>query len=112
MTSIKQQIVRHIEALEGDQVKSLVLNWLTQSQEVNLIEFERLLESQLSDERAIVYGELDETLSFQPMSEEAMAEKSLEVLEEYQHNLSSVPHDQVRDWLDSLGTDHPLPCPK
>jgi hypothetical protein len=114
MTSIKQQIVSHIQTLESDQVKSLVLNWLAQSEEGNLADFERLLETEygMTHENAIVYGEIDEDLTFQLMTEGEMVKKSLEVLEEYQRTVKSISHHQVRDWLDSLGTDQPLSCPK
>jgi hypothetical protein len=112
MTSSKQQIVRHIQALESDQVKSLVLNWLTQVEENDLIEFEQLLDSQVADRGAIAGDELDETFGSQPLTEEAMVEESIRVLEDYQRNPQGIPHNQVREWLDSLGTDHPSPCPK
>ena len=114
MTSTKQQIVSHIQTLESDQVKSLVLNWLVQSEEGNLEDLERILETQygMIHENAIVYGKLNEEPTFQPMTEGEMVAKSLEVLEEYQRNPKSISHHQVRDWLDSLGTDQPLPCPK
>jgi len=116
MTSINQQIASHIQTLASDQVKSLVLNWLAQSEQGNLEDFERLLEDQsgMTYEKAIAYGELNEDLTFQPMGEEEMVKKSLEVLENYQHTATTtgVSHHQVKDWLDSLGTDQPLSCPK
>jgi hypothetical protein len=49
-----------------------------------------------------------EMLRLKPMPEREMVEKSLEVLEEYQLTTKSISHHQVKDWLDSLGTDQPL----
>jgi hypothetical protein len=49
------------------------------------------------------YGELDENLNFSPLSEDEMAQQSLAVLANYQHD--AVPHDQVEAWANSLGTD-------
>jgi hypothetical protein len=111
MPHTKQQIVSHIQALESEQVKSLVLNWLVQTSG-NVVDFEQLLAEYENTNDGLVYGELNEDLAFQPMTEVEMVESSLEVLEEYKRSGQSLPNDQVRDWLDSHGTDHPLPCPK
>ncbi len=41
-----------------------------------------------------------------------MVEGSLQVLEEYKRTGNGISHEQVREWLDSLGTDQPRSCPK
>jgi hypothetical protein len=109
-------MTRYVQALEGEQVKALVLDWLTGTGG-NLNDFEQLLEANYAPvdaeaaEQDSVYGELDGQGLFQPLTEAEMATKSLRVLEEYQRTGQGVPHGQVRDWLDGVGTDSPVPCP-
>jgi len=56
------------------------------------------------------YGELDENLQFSQLSEDEMAQQSLAVLANYQHD--AIPHNQVEAWPNSLGTDDEQPCPQ
>jgi hypothetical protein len=71
----QQAIAHHIEALDSDRVKALVLDWLSKTSG-SLSDFERLLESepQNADVAALEYGQLDETLTFQPMTDAEMVE--------------------------------------
>jgi hypothetical protein len=113
----RQQLANQVQALNGDQVKALVLGWLLDT-EGRVDDFGELLEEaleteqSLSEESHIVYGDLDEGLTFQPLEEAEMIAKSLQVLEEYKKNRQGIPNDRAQDWLDSLGTENPLPCPK
>jgi hypothetical protein len=102
----QQAIAHHIEALDSERVKALVLDWLSRTSG-SLSEFERLLESepQNADEAALEYGQLDETLTFQPMTDAEMVESSLHVLEEYKRTGHGVSHERFREWLDDLGND-------
>ncbi len=102
----KSQLLDYIQAMEGHDVKALVLAWLTGTDG----RVEDL--AQMLDEDTTVYGELDAQGSFQPLTEAAMAAQSLRVLEEYKQNRDGVSHDRVSEWLDSVGSDNPLPCPK
>jgi hypothetical protein len=104
----QQTIAHHIEALDGERVKALVLDWLSKTSG-SLSDFERLLESepQNADVAALEYGQLDETLTFQPMTDVEMVESSLHVLEEYKRTGNGVSHEQFSKWLDGLGTDQP-----
>lgn len=106
-------IANHVETLESERVKALVLNWLSRTSG-SLSDFERLLESEFGSHDAAVleYGQIDETLAFQPMSDSDMVEGSLQVLEEYKQTGNGISHERVREWLDSLGTDQPRSCPK
>jgi hypothetical protein len=98
MNDHSHQIANQIQALDSHQVKALVLSWLTDTGG-SLQDFESLLQAEYP-------------LSDQPQTEAEMIEKSLQALEEYQRTGTGISHDRVREWLDSLGTDQPLPCPK
>ena len=106
-------ISNHVETLESEQVKALVLNWLSRT-DGSLSDFERLLESEFRsfDTAVLECGQIDETLAFQPMSDSHKIESSLQVLEEYKRTGNGIAHERVREWLDSLGTDQPRSCPK
>ena len=109
----RHQIANHVQGLDSEQVKALVLDWLAQT-DGSLSDFEYLLTAEYAatDEDEAVYGNRDEQGTFQPLTEAEMAAKSLQVLEEYKRTRKGVPHERVREWLDSIGTDNPLPCPK
>ncbi|MBD2682406.1 MULTISPECIES: hypothetical protein [Nostoc] len=111
--NIKQQILEHLEALPGEQVKSLLKTWLTVS-EGNLEDFEQLLshEPTQSTEEIFEYGEIDTALHFQPQTQAQMVEQSRKALEAYRSKGSGVAHEHVREWADSLGTDEERPCPR
>lgn len=107
----RQQIADHVRDLEGEQVKALVLHWLTGT-DVSLTEFERLLEAEYTSDEETVYDEFDAALNFQPLTEEEMIHQSLEALEEYRRTGNGIAHARVQEWVDSLGTDHKLSCPQ
>jgi len=105
-------IANHVETLESEQVKALVLNWLSRTNG-SLSDFERLLESEFrSPDSAMEHGQIDETLAFQSLTDPEMVEGSLQVLEEYKRTGNGISHERIREWLDSLGTDQPRSCPK
>lgn len=110
----RQQIASHVQELGGEQVKALVLDWLSVT-DASLLDFERLLETEYmhpSDTEESVYGELDQNLNFHPLTEEQMIQASLDALEEYRKIGGGVSHDRVREWADSLGTDSEISCPR
>jgi hypothetical protein len=114
MSNIKQQILEHLKPLPGEQVKTLLLSWLTAS-EGDLEDFERLLTNQsvqTTEELSFEFGEVDAALDFQPLTEAEMLAQSLSALETYRQKGSGVAHNRVREWVDSLGTDREHPCPK
>lgn len=89
----RQQIANHVQKLGGEQVKALVLDWLSAT-DASLIDFERLLETeymQPSDPEELVYGELDQNLDFRPLTEEEMIHASLEALEDYRNQGGGIP---------------------
>lgn len=108
-----QAIAHQVEALDSERVKALVLNWLSLTSG-SLSDFECLLDSEADnvDASVLEYGQLDETLRFQPMTDAEMIESSLQVLDEYQRTGNGVSHERVCEWLDSLGSDRPHSCPK
>ena len=109
----QQAIAHHIEALDSNRVKALVLDWLSGTSG-SLSDFERLLDSEPrnKDVAALEYGQIDETLAFQSMTDAEMVESSLQVLDEYKRTGNGVLHERVCEWLDSLGTDQPRSCPE
>jgi hypothetical protein len=116
MLTNRNQMAKHVQALNGDQVKDLVIGWLLET-EGQINDFTELLEANIEENRLQmeddgVYGDLDEDLDFQPLTEEEMVAKSLDVLAEYKRTGIGIPHERVQEWLDSLGTENPLPCPR
>jgi hypothetical protein len=111
--NIKQQILEHLEALPGEQVKSLLKTWLTVT-DGDLEDFEQLLshESTQSVEEINDYGEIDTTLNFHPLTIAQMLEQSRKALEAYRRIGTGVAHERVREWADSLGSDEERPCPR
>jgi hypothetical protein len=111
--NIRQQILEHIQGLPPQQVKNLLLTWLTSSSG-NLDDFEQLLTNQRTQatEESLEYGHIDETLNFQPLTEPEMIQQSKLALEDYLRKGSGVKHNLIRQWADSLGTDEEQECPK
>jgi hypothetical protein len=111
--NIKEQILEHLEALPGEQVKSLLKTWLTVT-DGDLEDFEQLLshESTQSIEEILCYGEIDTTLNFQSLTQTEMVEQSRKALEAYRRRGTGVAHERVREWADFLGTDEERPCPR
>jgi hypothetical protein len=113
----RQLLADQVQALDSDQVKALVLGWLLET-EGKVDDFGELLEETLEAERPlseegnVVYGDLDENLTFQPLEEAEMIAQSLQVLEDYKRTRQGISNERVQEWLDSLGTENPLPCPK
>lgn len=111
----RRTITNQVQTLTSDRVKALVLDWLSETSG-SLDDFEHLLEDEFRSPNAaalnaaaLEYGQIDEALTFQPMTELEMVESSLQVLEDYKKTGNGVSHEQVRKWLDSLGTDHLRP---
>ncbi len=110
-SNIRQQIFEHLEALPGEQVKTLLLTWLTAS-EGNLEDFEQLLLTMQGTEESLEFGEIDANLNFQPLTEAQMIKQSKLALEAYRREGSGVEHHRVREWANSLGTDEEGSCPR
>ena len=104
VSNIRQQILEHIETLPPEQVKTLLLTWLTSSSG-GLEDFEQLVTNQATQttEESFEYGEINAALNFQPLTEAQMVQQSQSALEVYRSTGSGVAHDRVREWADSLG---------
>ncbi|MCC5627931.1 hypothetical protein [Nostoc sphaeroides] len=90
-SNIRQQILEHIETLPGEQVKTLLLTWLTDTS-ASLEDFERLLTNQATQttEESFESGEIDAALNFQPLTEAEMLHNSKTALEAYRRKGSGV----------------------
>ncbi|MCC5617949.1 hypothetical protein LC605_23255 [Nostoc sp. CHAB 5836] len=112
-SNIRQQILEHLKTLPGEQVKTILLTWLTGTS-TSLEDFERLLTHQATQttKESFEYGEIDTALNFQPLTEAQMLQQSQSALEAYRSTGLGIAHDRVREWADSLGSDQELPCPK
>jgi hypothetical protein len=112
MLDVRQQMTNHIDSLSGEQVKSLVLSWLSETGGT-LSDFESLLDLKSDDQSiAIEFGQLNDLGEFQPLTENEQIQKSLETFAEYRLNRNGISHDRVSHWLESIGTDRELPCPQ
>ena len=103
-SNIRQQILDHLQPLPGEQVKTLLLTWLTGTSG-ELEDFERLLTNKPTQttEESLEYGEIDAELNFQPLTEADMIQQSKSALETYRRTGSVVEHERVREWVNSLG---------
>ena len=110
MTDIRQRIEQHISELPAPEVKALVLEWIRTSDK-SFTDFERQFLDASRDNDA-EYGELDESLSFMPLTEAEQIQKSREALADYQRTGQGIPQSQMQQWADSLGTPTEQPCPK
>ena len=102
-----EQIVKQIEALPGEQVKEIVLAWLTTSDD-------RFDDGRFEDFAAKLAedADIDTTLGFPDLTAEEMRQEDMQRWENYLRTGHSIPQEQVAEWLASIGTDHELPCPK
>ncbi|HAX87617.1 MAG TPA: hypothetical protein DCY91_15475 [Cyanobacteria bacterium UBA11370] len=111
MTHSLKQLHSQIEAMPSDWVKAIVLSWLSNSNG-NLSDFERLIAETADFSGDYQWGKIDTEYQFQPLSESQMITESLTALQDYQTNKMGIPHEQVKQWADSLGSDRELPCPE
>ena len=102
----RTQLLDQIASMEDQAVKALVVEWLSGT-DGSLDDFGRLID----DTDDLTYGEIDDQGEFQPLTEAQMAAQSLQTLEAYKRNRDGVSHDQVSHWLNSIGTENPLPRP-
>ncbi|MEA5574459.1 hypothetical protein [Calothrix sp. UHCC 0171] len=112
-SNIRQKISEYVEVLPPEQVKTLLLAWLTSSSG-NLEDFEQLLTNQPTQtiEESLEFGEIEANLDFQPLTETEMVQQSKLALEAYRRKGSGVAHNVVREWAETLGTDEEQPCPR
>lgn len=99
----KEKIARCLNALSGEQLKAVLQAWLDQTDEVPL-SLEQALAQQFDEE--------DDGSPFPDMTEDEIVKDNERRWEEYQKTGRAIAHDNVVEWLDSIGTGHELPCPK
>jgi hypothetical protein len=100
----QQQILEYIEALPGDSVKAIVSQWI-QLSGATLTDLKGLAEA------ALLTNNVDTSVGFPDLTEDEI----LQECESRQHHSKTqrgISHEKVAQWLMSLSTDRPLPCPK
>ncbi len=101
----QQQILEYIEALPGDSVKAIVSEWV-QLSNATLSDLKHLAEAALRS------NGVDTTVGFPDLTEDEILQECETRLQTYSQTQASVSHERVTEWLNSLGSEHPLPCPK
>lgn len=120
MTDIRQQITIQLEAYHTlEALKAAVQDWVSAS-DGSLDAFEKALAAHRDDDADFPgvgdaenweWGEIDQSLQFTSLIEQEMIQKSLEALEGYRRTGQGIPHDQMKAWVATLGTDRKFPCP-
>jgi hypothetical protein len=95
---LQLQLAEHLQALSGEQVKALILQWLLTSDAT----VAGLNQQLIAMESAMEFGEIDVDGAFHPLSEVAMIEQSLTALKHYQQTGIAIPHDRIQQWASSL----------
>jgi hypothetical protein len=113
MSDIRQQITLQLDAYKDLQaLKSAVSEWINQS-DVTLPTLEKILAAHSSVD--IDYTESDwehfHQTGFAFDTAEATREEDLQRLQRYRETGHGIPHEQVSEWLSSIGTDREQPCP-
>lgn len=101
----QQQILEYIEALPSESVKAIVQEWVKQPH-ATLEDLRQLAEA------AYRNRDIDNSVGFPNLTEDEILEECENRLKAYSQTQRGIPHDQVAQWLHSLSSDHPLPCPK
>lgn len=86
-----------------DELEHIIQTYINSGKYQNAVEVlfagVKLLEREEMPEH-MTFGILDEQHQFSPLTESAMIQSSLQVLENYQHN--AIPHTEVERWVDNL----------
>ncbi len=98
---LQLQLAEHLQALSGEQVKALILQWLLTS-DATVVELNQQL---MAMESAMEFGEIDTDGEFHPLSEVAMVEQSLAALKHYQQTGIAISHDRIQQWASSLDSN-------
>lgn len=95
---VRMQVAERLQELSGDQVKTLVVQWLLET-DGDLEGFGESLNYFSSD---VEWGEIDESGSFKPLSEAEMIQQSLASLKQYRETGRSFSHESIQEWANSL----------
>jgi hypothetical protein len=113
MSDIRQQITLQLDAYKDLQaLKSAVSEWINQS-DVTLPTLEKVLAAHSPvdiDSTESDWENLHQT-GFAFDTTEATREEDLQRLQNYRETGHGIPHEQVSEWLASIGTDNEQPCP-
>ncbi len=101
----QQQILEYIEALPGDSIKAIMREWV-QHPDASLNDLKQLAEAALRTKH------IDTTLGSPELSENEILQECETRLQDHSQTQREISHEQVAQWLNSLSSDHPLPCPK
>jgi hypothetical protein len=113
MTDIRQQIAMQLEGYPLEALKAAVQEWVSAS-DGSFDAFEKSLEAHRNDGYDLTsddWAQLQEQgLVFD--SDAATREEHMRRLQRYRETGHAIPHEEVMAWLESIGTDSELPCPK
>lgn len=98
---LQLQLAEQLQALPGEQVKALVLQWLLTS-DATIVGLNQQL---MTMEAGVEIGEIDADGTLQPLSEAVMIEQSLAALKHYQQTGVAIPHDLIQQWANALDGD-------
>lgn len=114
MTDIRQQITTQLEAFQSlESLKAAVQDWVCSS-DGSLDAFGKVLEAHQDDDFELTdedWRQLQEQgLAFD--NDAATKEEDMRRIQRYRETGDAISHDEVAIWLDSIGTDDELPCPR
>jgi hypothetical protein len=92
---LRIQLAEHLQALSGEQVKTLILQWLLTSDTT----IAGLNQQLMALESTMEFGEIDANGELHPLSEGVMIEQSLAALKCYQQTGLAIP---IQQWVNSL----------
>jgi hypothetical protein len=101
-SALRMQVAEHLQALSSDRVKSLVVQWLLET-DSDLEGFQQSLTDDGSAE--LEWGEITMEGAFRPLSEAEMIAGSMAALKQYQKTGQSFSQESMQQWADSLSHD-------
>jgi hypothetical protein len=113
MVDVHEKLLQRIDALPADVVKAALASWVRQS-DSNFTPLQKALDEQ--EELVRAHDSLVETPefleAFPGQTEEEITAECDQRWQEFTQTGHAIDHAEVEKWLDSIGTDKPLPCPQ
>ncbi len=113
MVTLQEKLRQHIDALPGETVKTVLSEWVGSS-DFDLASLEQALaekEATLQAYDAMMEGS-DLLEAFPPRTEDEITAECDQRLQKFQQTRHAISPQDVDQWVKSLGSDNPLPCPQ